>query len=334
MRLRLGITGGQNVGNVPQTPTNLSGELGYVGPTASPANVALTWNIPIDTGSGLTDYLLERSSDNLTWTTISKPQSTTASYLVSSLTEGLTVYFRVAARNSVGDSPFSQSIVRTTPTTKARGGQSIGYKNGIFYHTYQGGGFGSGSFVPLSPILVSALLVAGGYDGQNATTVRSGDGGAGGKVVTGSAIISTTRIVDVGDKNGGRSSISGWLTASGVGLAGGLGRTTQGNGGDGVDGITAMAYWGDGSTFVYGSSGGGGGFSDSGLARGGAPGRNAGTGGFAYAPTAYVTDGWQAAWPVYSGAGGGGGATASGVASSLGGSGAGGVVVISYSASP
>ncbi len=77
--------------------------------------VKLTWNAPASTGgSALTDYAIQRSTDGVKWTTVVDGVSTARSYVVARLTNGTQYRFRVAARNAVGQGPWS-TVVRATP---------------------------------------------------------------------------------------------------------------------------------------------------------------------------------------------------------------------------
>lgn len=303
----------------PGAPTNV---------TASSAYQALTfsWTAPTNTGGGISDYKLQHSSDNSTWTTISDGVSTATSYTISGLSNNQTVYFRVAASNPSGDGAYSASASGTTLNPKASGG-TITYSGGKFIHTFTT----SGTFAPTTSISATALCVAGGYNGATATSNASGAGGAGGQVVTGTQTVSTTRTIAVGSVGGGTSSISGWISASGVGVAGGASKTVQGTGNNGTNGTLSSI---DGAeNRYYGSSGGSGGYVSDQVNYvyffGGNGGSGAGAGGFAGGKM-YYNYNWPGNPAVNPGCGGGGGAASAGVAPAAGGAGAAGIVVISY----
>jgi hypothetical protein len=64
--------------------------------------VKLTWNTPASSGgSAVTDYVIQRSTDGVKWTTIADGASTARSYVVTRLANGTQYRFRVAARNPV-----------------------------------------------------------------------------------------------------------------------------------------------------------------------------------------------------------------------------------------
>ncbi len=92
--------------------------------TAAPTNrsgqVRLTWVAPSSNGgSAITDYIIQRSPNGTTWTSISDGVSTATAYTVAGLTNGSRYYFRVVAKNAAGTSPTSaavSAIPRTVPS--------------------------------------------------------------------------------------------------------------------------------------------------------------------------------------------------------------------------
>ena len=90
-------------------PTNVSGQ------------VKLTWLAPASTGgSPVMDYVIQRSANGTSgWATITDGVNTATSYTVTGLTNGTRYYFRVIAKNSVGNSAASNvanNIPRTVPS--------------------------------------------------------------------------------------------------------------------------------------------------------------------------------------------------------------------------
>jgi hypothetical protein len=92
-------------------PTNLSGQ------------VRLTWLAPASNGgSAVSDYVIQRSTNGTTWTSLSDGVNTATTYLVPGLSNGTRYYFRVFARNAVGysaASPAVSAIPRTVPSQPA-----------------------------------------------------------------------------------------------------------------------------------------------------------------------------------------------------------------------
>ena len=104
--------------DIPTQPLNL-----ILTPTAGPPinllEVTLTWALPADNGgTAITEYYVERSTDNNTWGaapsgTITPP---TRSYTDSSLVTETTYYYRVLAENSVGVGDWSATVEYESPT--------------------------------------------------------------------------------------------------------------------------------------------------------------------------------------------------------------------------
>ncbi len=76
--------------------------------------VKLTWDAPASNGSAITDYVIEKSADGTTWTTVDDGVSTTTATTIDALTPRTRYSFRVAARNAVGIGPASV-IVQASP---------------------------------------------------------------------------------------------------------------------------------------------------------------------------------------------------------------------------
>lgn len=300
----------------PEAITDLSAIAGY-------QSISLSWTAPEDNGFAITDYIIEESSDQSSWSVISDGTNTNTSYTRTGLSDNQTVYFRVVAVNENGQSEHSNIANATTPAPKATGG-TISLVNGNWIHTFTT----SGTFTPSESLSVSALVVAGGYSGGSGGPSSSGAGGSGGQVNSGISTISNSRTILVGGVGGGTSSISSWLSSAGIGVTGPAGRNTAGAGTNGSNGTSSSIT---GSSVVYGSSGGSGAFStDRTLYNGGAAGVGAGNGG----PVA--TNFFAFPFPGYAatnyGAGGGGAAGSTFRPNALpdGGAGKQGVVIISY----
>ena len=76
--------------------------------------VRLSWSVPTSNGgSPITDYLIERSTDGSTWTTVADGTSTATSHTVTGLSNGTAYQFRVSACNAVGTGPATAPVSAT-----------------------------------------------------------------------------------------------------------------------------------------------------------------------------------------------------------------------------
>ena len=82
--------------------------------------ITLTWTVPSDQGgTSITNYYVERSGDNITWSALATIAPTTYSYVDNTLNIGATYYYRVIAENSVGKDPingYSAVVQYQSPT--------------------------------------------------------------------------------------------------------------------------------------------------------------------------------------------------------------------------
>ncbi len=110
------------------TPTSgatAPAQVGTVTPTAGNGQVSLSWSAPSDGGSSITDYVIEFSTDDASFSTFSDGTSTGTTATVTGLTNGTLYYFRVSAVNSVGTGTASASVSKKpnvapgTPTSLA-----------------------------------------------------------------------------------------------------------------------------------------------------------------------------------------------------------------------
>ena len=93
--------------SLPPVPTGLSAS------TISSSSISVSWTASV----GATGYVLQRSPDNATWSTIASPTGTT--YSDTGFTASTTYYYRIAARNLSGQSAYSSSANATTSASGA-----------------------------------------------------------------------------------------------------------------------------------------------------------------------------------------------------------------------
>jgi hypothetical protein len=97
----------------PGTPGGLAAAVAPAAGVGS-GQVSLTWNAPASNGKPITDYITEFSANGgTTWTTVNDGVSTATTTMLSGLTNGTQYSFRVAAKNSVGSSPWTPAITAT-----------------------------------------------------------------------------------------------------------------------------------------------------------------------------------------------------------------------------
>jgi titin len=71
------------------------------------------WTAPADNGAAITDYVIEHSTDGVTWTTVNDGVSADPWYTVGGLTNGTEYRFRVGAKNAAGVGDWAE--LRATP---------------------------------------------------------------------------------------------------------------------------------------------------------------------------------------------------------------------------
>jgi Concanavalin A-like lectin/glucanases superfamily/Fibronectin type III domain len=87
---------------LPSAPTSVTA-------TAGSAQATVSWTAP-SVAVPVTDYVVQYSSNSgSSWTTVSRSASTTASQIVTGLTNGTSYVFRVAAVNGIGTGSYSAS---------------------------------------------------------------------------------------------------------------------------------------------------------------------------------------------------------------------------------
>jgi hypothetical protein len=138
---------------VPAAPTGISGTPGV-------GTVALSWTAPTNTGGvALTDYVVQYSTDQSSWTTFADGTSTATTATVTGLTGGTNYYFRVAAANSVGTGAYATSSVVTPSASKL----TIARSNGT--STFTGAGTAASPFTRATRVKnnVADTVMPNGY---------------------------------------------------------------------------------------------------------------------------------------------------------------------------
>ena len=98
-------------------------KVGTVSTTSKSNQVTLSWTAPTAGDSSITDYIIQYSTDDSTWTTFADGTSTGTTATVTGLANETTYYFKVAAVNSSGTGAFSSSSsTSTTSATSSSGG--------------------------------------------------------------------------------------------------------------------------------------------------------------------------------------------------------------------
>ncbi|KJV07862.1 M12 family metallo-peptidase [Methylocucumis oryzae] len=98
------------VTTVPNAPGNL------VANSMTPDSIALTWN---DSASDEAGYIVQRSTDNTTWSQVASLGQNATSFNNTGLASDTTFYYRVYAFNSIGNSAYSNMTNATTAAAPA-----------------------------------------------------------------------------------------------------------------------------------------------------------------------------------------------------------------------
>jgi hypothetical protein len=101
----IGARAASNVVNA--IPRTVPGAPGGLRATAGLGSVTLAWNPPVTGGAPITDYVIQRSTNGTTWTTVADAVSTARTSTVTGLSKGVPYRFRVAAKNAAGTGAFS-----------------------------------------------------------------------------------------------------------------------------------------------------------------------------------------------------------------------------------
>ena len=178
---------------IPGPVTNLSG-------TSGDAQVSLTWTAP--SGSTVTDYVIEYSSNGVSYTTFSDSVSATASLTVTGLTNGTAYTFRVTSLNgtSVGESTISSSITPRADQAALNWGTfstSVAYQGTLTLSTTGGSGTGVVIYSVSAPSTCSIainILTPGDAGSTCVVTATKVSDGAFNPISTTALTITVTRI--------------------------------------------------------------------------------------------------------------------------------------------
>jgi hypothetical protein len=99
------------------TPSTIPSAIADLTATAGNTQVTLSWTAPNNGGSSITDYIIQYKLSTVeAYTTFSDGTSTTASAMVTGLTNGLAYDFKVSAINGIGTGTASNVASATTNT--------------------------------------------------------------------------------------------------------------------------------------------------------------------------------------------------------------------------
>jgi hypothetical protein len=104
-----GIAGTASVTIIPASP--LAPPSNLTASTSSSSQINLTWT---DNSGNESGFLIEESTDGVTWTQIGSVGANTTSYTANGLSRGTKYYFRVRAYNTAGTSSYSNTASATT----------------------------------------------------------------------------------------------------------------------------------------------------------------------------------------------------------------------------
>jgi alpha-tubulin suppressor-like RCC1 family protein len=100
-----GVASNASAAAVPRTVATAPGKPSV---TSWNTQLSLSWTAPASNGgAAITAYTVQRSTNGITWTTVTATAPTTRTLVVSKLTNGVTYRFRVAAKNIAGLGPWS-----------------------------------------------------------------------------------------------------------------------------------------------------------------------------------------------------------------------------------
>jgi subtilase family serine protease len=188
-------TAAVTVSGVPAAPTNLTAK------AVSNHQVTLSWQ---ESSTNQTNFIIQRSTNGHNWSQIGTVGGTSLAYQDTTVGGGKTYYYRVAASNSVGTSPWSNTATVVTP--------HVGIVQGT---DHNGPGLGSGtvgsgtSTGPRAgdlsgPGVAAALASLNPAPVRQAEAVRSADGAPPSAADTAAALIRSVA-------ESGNGSASFWL---------------------------------------------------------------------------------------------------------------------------
>jgi hypothetical protein len=96
---------------VSEIPYTTADQISQVSITAGNTTIDLSWNAPFNGGRDISDYLIEKSENNLDW--VMDGYSNTTFYTSIELSNDITYYYRVSVRNLAGTNEPSDSVSET-----------------------------------------------------------------------------------------------------------------------------------------------------------------------------------------------------------------------------
>lgn len=77
------------------------------------SSVVVSWSAPDSGGKALSKFVVQKSTDQVHWTSAGSTKGSASSLRVKKLKNGVTYWFRVAAKNKVGTGPWSAAVSET-----------------------------------------------------------------------------------------------------------------------------------------------------------------------------------------------------------------------------
>ena len=92
--------------------------LAPVSPGAAFGNgsVVVSWSAPDNGGKAISKFVVQKSTDQVRWTSAGSAKGSASSLRVTRLKNGVTYWFRIAAKNKVGTGPWSAAVSETPRT--------------------------------------------------------------------------------------------------------------------------------------------------------------------------------------------------------------------------